>query len=257
MPSPERRYTNSELLTVATSRLIQDRKMIFVGIGIPMLAAGLAQQTHAPNIGMIFEGGIVSPQLKKGLLPLSTQEVRCARKALAIVDTVDIFAYQQRGFIDYGFMGAAQVDQFGNVNTSVIGDFRKPKIRFPGSGGANDIASSNTRVIISVLHERRRFVEKLDFTTSPGYANGYDTRAKSGLLFGGPYKVVTDLGVFGFDGESKRMRLEMLQEGVTVEQVRQNTGFELLVAPKVGAIDPPSESELSILRGIDPEGMML
>ncbi len=257
MSQTESGYTKSELLAVTTARLIEDRKTIFVGIGMPMIAASLAQQTHAPNIGVIFEGGIVSPQLKSGALPLSTQEIRCARKALALVDTLDIFLYQQRGFVDYGFLGAAQVDQYGNINTSVIGDFHRPKVRFPGSGGANDIASTNTRVIISVPHEKRRFVEKTDFITTPGYIRGGDTRIKSGLFFGGPYKVVTDLGIFGFDKESKRMRLEQLQIGVTVEEVKQNTGFELLISPDVRTIDPPTKSELSILRAIDPEGMML
>ena len=222
-----------------------------------MLAAGLAQQTLAPNIGIIFEGGIISPELKSNALPLSTQEIRCARKALALVDTLEIFLYQQRGFVDYGFLGGAQVDKYGNVNTSVIGEYSQPKVRFPGSGGANDIASTNTRVIISLPHEKRRFVERIDFITSPGYLRGHDSRKDSGLPFGGPYKVVTDLGILGFDDASKRMRLEMVQVNVTIQDVRNNTGFELLVSPDVGKIAPPTEHELSVLRSIDPGRVIL
>ena len=224
---------------------------------MPMIAATLAQQTHAPNIVVIFEGGIISPALKTGRLPLSTQEIRCARKALALVDTSAIFLYQQRGIVDYAFLGAAQIDQYGNINTTVIGDYRRPKVRFPGGGGANDIASSNTRVIVTMPHEKRRFVERVDFVTTPGFVNGGETRVESGLLFGGAYKVVTDLGIFSFDPESKRMTLEMLQDGIELDEVRQKTGFELMMAPKIGRIDPPTDNELAIIRAIDPQKVMV
>ena len=257
MSQIDKSYTNSELLAVTSARLIEDRKTIFVGIGMPMIAASLAQQTMAPNITIVFEGGIISPELKSRSLPLSTQEIRCARKALDLVSTSDIFLYQQRGYVDYGFLGAAQVDMYGNINTSVMGDFHRPKVRFPGSGGANDIGSSNSRVIITLPHEKRRFVEKVDFITTPGYLQGGDSRSKSGLFFGGPYKVVTDLGVLGFERESKKMILESVHKGVTIEDVVQNTGFDLLVAERIETIGPPTKRELDTLRSIDPEGVVL
>jgi glutaconate CoA-transferase subunit B len=190
-------------------------------------------------------------------MPLSTNEVRAGRRAMAFCDITDIFLYQQRGYIDYGLLGAAQIDQYGNINTSVIGDFHRPKVRFPGSGGANDIASSSTRVLITLIHEKRRFVEKVDFVTSPGYLTGNNSRMNSGLIFGGPFKVITDLGIMGFDQKSKRLKVEAIQSDATIQQIRENTGFELLVADSFEKIEAPREDELRILREIDPEKVML
>jgi glutaconate CoA-transferase subunit B len=240
-----------------TARLLEDRKTVFVGIGLPMAAALLAQLTRSPALSIIFEGGIIAPQLKNGEMPLSTNEIRAGRKAMAFCGITDIFLYQQRGFVDYGLLGAAQIDRYGNINTSVIGDFHKPKVRLPGSGGANDIASSSTRVLITLIHEKRRFVEKVDFVTSPGYLNGYDSRVESGLIFGGPFKVITDLGIMGFDQKSKQLRLEATQRGTTVKQIQDNTGFELLVADDLKQIEPPTQDEIKILREIDPGKVML
>ena len=222
-----------------------------------MVAAALAQHTHAPNIVIIFEGGVIGSQLKNGMLPLSTQEWRGARKSMAMVSNLDIFLYQQRGFVDYGILGAAQVDMYGNINTTAIGDFRKPAVRLPGSGGANDIASLSTRVIIMCAHEKRRFVEKVDFVTSPGYLRGGSAREDAGLIFGGPYKVVTDLALMGFDKRTRRMKLEAVQSGVSVEQVTSNTGFDLEIAEDVAVIKPPTKEEIRLVRAIDPEGTLL
>jgi len=257
MSSTKPEYTKAELLAVNTSRLLDDKKTVFVGIGLPMAAALLAQLTHSPNLSIIFEGGIIAPELKRGKMPLSTNEVRAGRKALGFCSITDIFLYQQRGFLDYGLLGAAQIDKFGNINTSLIGDIQKPKVRLPGSGGANDIASSATRVIISVTHEKRRFVEKVDFVTSPGFLTGHNSRSATGLIFGGPYKVVTDLGVLGFDPTTKQLLLEALHDGVDVHDVQENTGFEIMIADKVQKTTPPTRQELKLLRAIDPEKIML
>jgi glutaconate CoA-transferase subunit B len=257
MSSNKQRYSRAELLAVTTSRLLEDEKTVFVGIGLPMAAALLAQLTQSPRLSIIFEGGVICPQLKKGKMPLSTNEARAARRALAFCSITDVFLYQQRGFLDYGLLGAAQIDRYGNINTSLIGDVKKPKVRLPGSGGANDIASSASRVIISVIHEKRRFVEKVDFITSPGYVRGGNSRKDDGLIFGGPYKVVTDLGIMGFDQTTRMLRLESLHDGVKAQDVVDNTGFELLIARNLQEIMPPTERELSILREIDPDKVML
>jgi glutaconate CoA-transferase subunit B len=257
MSSSKVEYSKPELLAVITSRLLEDKKTVFVGIGLPMAAALLAQLSHSPNLSIIFEGGIIAPELKRGKMPLSTNEVRAGRKAMAFCSITDMFLYQQRGFLDYGLLGAAQIDKFGNINTSLIGDIKRPKIRLPGSGGANDIASSASRVIISVIHEKRRFVEKVDFITSPGFLAGWKSRNDAGLIFGGPYKVVTDLGIMGFDPTTKMLKLEGVHEGVAVQEVLNNTGFELPVATSLQKIHPPNKQELRILRQIDPEKVML
>jgi glutaconate CoA-transferase, subunit B len=170
----------------------------------------------------------------------------------------DTFLFAQRGFLDYGFMGGAQIDQFGNINTSIVGaDYWKPKVRLPGTGGANDIASLCREVIILTAHEKRRFVPKVDFVTSPAWLDGDGSRRRAGLLFGGVSRVVTTLGLFGFDPETKRMRLDALHPGVSVEQVRDNTGFELLLAPEVAVTTPPTADELAMLRALDPERRFL
>ena len=257
MSSSKQECSKAEIIAVNTSRLLEDKKTVFVGIGVPMAAALLAQLTHSPNLSIIFEGGIIAPQLKRGKMPLSTNEVRAGRKAMAFCSITDMFLYQQRGFLDYGLLGAAQIDKCGNINTSVIGSFEKPKVRLPGTGGANDIASSATRVIISVTHEKRRFVEKLDFVTSPGFLEGSNSRTNAGLIFGGPYRVVTDLATMKFDPTTKRLVLESVQKGVAVPHVQENTGFELSLADKMQETPPPTRRELNILRAIDPEKVML
>lgn len=257
MSSIKSKCSRAELIAVMTSRLLEDSKTVFVGIGLPMAAALLAKSTHSPNLCIIFEGGIIAPELKTGRMPLSTNEVRAGRKAMAFCSITDVFLYQQRGFLDYGLLGAAQIDKFGNINTTLIGSLENPRVRLPGSGGANDIASSATRVIISVTHEKRRFVEKVDFITSPGYLYGNDSRKNEGLVFGGPYKVVTDLGIMGFNRKTKELELEAVHEGVEVQRVQENTGFELLVSSRLGETKPPTQRELKVLRALDPDRIML
>jgi glutaconate CoA-transferase, subunit B len=250
--------TPAELLAVMGSRQLRDDTTVFAGVGVPLLAAALAQQRHAPKLTMVIEGGIIGPQIRPGRLPVSTNEMRAAHRAQMLPGITDTFLFAQRGFLDYGFMGGAQIDMYGNINTSVVGsDYWKPKVRLPGTGGANDIASLCREVFILTAHEKRRFVPRVDFVTSPAWLGGDGARGRAGLLFGGVSRVVTTLGVFGFDPDSKRMRVEALHPGVTLETVRGETGFELLTAPDVGVTEPPTDDELAMLRALDPERRFL
>ena len=242
----------NELLAVMGARELRDHQTVFTGVGAPMMASALAQRLHAPRLTMVIEGGIVGPQWKPGWLPVSTNEMRAAYRAQMLPAITDAFLLAQRGFLDVGFIGGAQIDQHGNLNTTVIGGYDRPTVRLPGSGGANDIISLCREVIVLTVHERRRFVPRVDFVTSPGYLTGGDSRRRSGLLFGGVSRVVTTLGLFGFEPGSGRMRLEALHPGVTVDEVRANTPFEVLMADRVTTTAPPSERELGILRGLDP-----
>jgi glutaconate CoA-transferase subunit B len=251
-------FTPSELLAVIGSRQLADDTTVFAGVGVPLLAAALAQQRHAPRLTMVIEGGIIGPQIRPGRLPISTNEMRAAHRAQMLPAITDVFLFAQRGFLDYGFMGGAQIDMYGNINTSVVGtDYWKPKVRLPGTGGANDIASLCREVIILTAHEKRRFVPRVDFVTSPAWLQGDGSRARAGLLFGGVSRVVTTLGVFGFEPQNKRMRVEALHPGVTLDGVRAQTGFELLTAPDVGITEPPTDDELAMLRALDPERRFL
>ncbi|HUO62329.1 MAG TPA: CoA-transferase [Terriglobales bacterium] len=250
--------TANELLAVMGSRELKDNTTVFAGVGAPMLASGLAQRMHAPLLTMVIEGGIVGPRWKPGSLPISTNEMRAAYRAQMLPGITDAFLLAQRGFLDVGFIGGAQIDRYGNLNTSAIGgSYERPKVRLPGSGGANDIISLCREVIILTVHEKRRFSGTVDFITSPGWLAGRDTRRKSGLLFGGVARVVTTLGVFGFEAESRRMRLEALHTGVSVEEVKANTGFEVLVSDTLTTTKPPSDEELGILRMLDPARQFL
>jgi glutaconate CoA-transferase subunit B len=250
--------TPSELLAVMGSRELSDDTTVFAGVGVPLLAAALAQQRHAPRLTMVIEGGIIGPQIRPGRLPVSTNEMRAAHRAQMLPGITDTFLFAQRGFLDYGFMGGAQIDQYGNINTSVVGtDYWKPKVRLPGTGGANDIASLCREVIILTAHEKRRFVPRVDFVTSPAWLGGDDARRRAGLLFGGVSRVVTTLGVFGFEPATRRMRIEATHPGVTTEQIRDNTGFPLGEAERVTVTEPPSDDELSMLRALDPERRFL
>jgi len=249
--------TTNELLAVMGSRELRDHQTVFTGVGAPMLAAGLAQRLHAPGLTMVIEGGIVGPEWKPGWLPISTNEMRAAHRARMLPAITDLFLLAQRGFLDVGFIGGAQIDPYGNVNTTVIGSFAKPRLRLPGSGGANDITSLCREVIILTSHEPRRFVEKVDFVTSPGHLTGGDTRERSGLLFGRVSRVVTTLGVFGFAPDTRRMRLEAVHPGVSIDDIRAATPFALDTTDPVVVTAPPSERELSILRGLDPKRQFL
>ena len=250
--------TASELLAVIASRQLRDDTLVFGGVGVPLLAAALARQRHAPRLTLVIEGGIIGPEIAPGRLPVSTNEMRAGRRATMLPAITDAFLFAQRGFVDVGFMGGAQIDRYGNINTSTLGpEYWKPKVRLPGTGGANDLASLCREVIIVTPHEKRRFVERVDFVTSPGWLRGDGSRRAAGLLFGGVSRVVTTLGILGFDAESGRMRIEATHPGVSVADLRANTGFELLEAPRIETTEPPSEDELAMLRALDPERRFL
>jgi glutaconate CoA-transferase subunit B len=247
-------YTASELLAVMSARLLRDGQVVFAGVGIPLLAATLAQRLHAPGLTILFEGGTIGAYVEPGRLPPSTNEQRCTRRANMVLSSTDVLLLLQRGYVDVGFMGGAQIDQHGNLNSSFIGSPQQPTTRLPGSGGGNDIASL-TEMIVAMKQEKRRFVERVDFVTSPGFLSGGTSRHEAGLVAGGMFRVVTDLGLLGFDEVSKRMTLLALHPGVTVEQVQANTGFELLLASDLVITDPPAATELRVLRDLDPDGL--
>ena len=248
-------YTPSELLICLASRVMEDESTAFIGTGIPMLAASLAQNMHAPNLIPIFEFGGTGAILEK--LPLAVGDMRTFNKGIAASGICDIMETAQRGFVEFGFLGGAQIDAYGNLNSTVIGDHAKPKVRLPGSGGANDVGSCCWRTIAIMRHDKRRFLEKIDFVTTPGYLDGPNAREESGLpKDSGPYRVVTNLCVMGYDDESKRMKLLSLNPGVTKEEVIENTGFELLFADEITQNQPPTAEELKILREqVDPDGL--
>lgn len=252
MTTDSARYTASELLAVMSARLLQDGQVVFAGVGIPLLAASLAQRLHAPGLTILFEGGTIGAYVEPGQLPPSTNEQRCTRRANMVLSSTDVLLLLQRGYVDVGFMGGAQIDQYGNLNSSVIGSLEQPTTRLPGTGGGNDIASL-TQMIVVMKHEKRRFVDRVDFVTSPGFLAGGNSRREAGLSAGGMFRVVTDLGLLGFDEESKRMTLLALHPDVTAAEVQANTGFELLVPPDLPTTDPPSNDELAMLRHLDPD----
>jgi glutaconate CoA-transferase, subunit B len=237
-----------EIMTVAASRLLEDGKVLFAGIGQPLVAAAIAKRRQAPNLTVLLEGGMIGIELMPGELPASTNEVRAAVGAQMLTSATDIFLMAQRGYFDYGFIGAAQVDQYGNVNTSVVGDPAEPTVRLPGPGGANDIASMCNQVVVVTQHERRRFVEQVDFVTSPGFLTGGTSRRDNGLLHGGPHWVVTDLALLDFAPESHRMRVRAVQTGVTPDRVQAATGFELLVHDQLYELPPVEDVELALFR---------
>ena len=247
-------YTASELLAVMSARLLLDGQIIFAGVGIPLLAATLAQRVHAPSLTILFEGGVIGPYIVPGELPPSTNEQRCTRKANMVLPITDVMLLLQRGYIDIGFMGGAQIDRYGNLNSSFIGDPEQPKIRLPGTGGGNDI-SSLTNMIVAMKHEKRRFVPEVDFITSPGFLGGGTSRADAGLVSGGMFRVVTDLAIMGFDEQSKEMKVLSLHEGVSNEQVQDNTGFDLAFDDTVQTTQAPAPEELAVVRELDPESL--
>jgi glutaconate CoA-transferase subunit B len=247
--------TPEELMTIAGGRLLRDEQVVFAGVGAPLEASVLAKRLHAPSLTIVLEGGSIGPRMLPGKLPISTNEMRAQVGSSMLVGIIDLFLYAQRGCFDVGFIGAAQIDALGNVNTSYIGDPDHPKVRLPGSGGANDIVSSCREIVVMTRHERRRFVERVDFVTSPGYLSGPESRERAGLVRSTPTAVVTDLALLGFDPGSGRLRLDALQPGATVDAVIENTGFELLIPDAIDELTPPTRAELDELRRLhDREG---
>ena len=250
-------YSSAELMIVNAARLLQDKDVVFVGVGQPNLACNLAKRTHAPGLTMIYEAGVIGAEPAR--LPLSIGDPTLVSGALSVVSMYDIFTlYLQRGNVDVGFLGGAQIDRYGNINATIVGsDYLHPKVRLPGSGGAQEIAAWANRCYIMTPHQKRRFPEKVDFLTSAGYLSGGDERKKSGLRGKGPVGVVTDIGFLEPD-PSGELILTALHPGKTIEQAKENTGWDLQIASSLQTTKPIAENELRILREqLDPTGIHL
>jgi len=249
-------YTQVEMMAVGAARQLRNHETVFVGTGLPMLASMLALHTHAPRAVMMYESGYI------GCGNIDTAriigDIRLMYNLTQVTTMVDVCGLLQSGKVDVGFLGGAQVDKYGNINATVIGDYTHPKVRLPGGGGAIDIATSAKRIIIIVNHEKRRFPEKVDYVTSPGWVSGGKSREEAGIRWGGPDRVVTDLAILGFDNGTKRMKLESTHPGVAIQNVIDQTGFELVIPDNVPTTTPPSTEEVRILREVvDPTGFFL
>lgn len=243
-------YRQDEMMIVAAARRLRGPAYCFVGIGLPSAAANLARRTHAPDCVLVYESGPIGA--KPTVLPLSIGDGELASTADTVVPLPEIFAYWlQAGRIDVGFLGAAQIDRFANINTTVLGPYDHPRTRLPGAGGAPEIAASAAQVYVVLRQSTRAFVERLDFVTSVGHLSGGDSRARAGLRGRGPTTVITDLGIMAPDPVSKELTLVATHPGVTVEQVRDATGWDLKIAPSVAVEPPPSAAELEALRSME------
>jgi len=248
-------YSLSELMVAVTSREINDGETIFAGVGIPCLGALTALLTHAPRAIIATEGGCIGPMPKRIMLGIGDNA--CVENAICATSLWRLFSDQQRGFFDVGMLGGAQVDKYGNLNSTAIfgdGDYYNPAVRLPGSGGANDIASSAKRTIIMIPLDKKRFIEKVDYVTSPGHIDG-SLREKLKLRGGGPSAVITNKCVFRFDKTTKEMYLDALFPDVTVDDVLSNMSFEVKVSPNLKTVEPPTVEEVEIIRTLDPNGI--
>jgi glutaconate CoA-transferase, subunit B len=252
------RYNLMELMVCVAARQLEDGKSAIIGTGMPLAAAMLAQNTASPNLIIMFEAGGVAPKMRQ--LPISVADSNTQTDALLHTSMDVIMEACQRGTVDYTFLGGAQIDMYGNINSTMIGtDYNRPKVRLPGSGGANDLASLCWKTLTITPHDKRRFAKKLDFLTTPGYLTGPGARERAGLPPGaGPYKVISTLALMGYDPETKRMRVESLHPGITKEQVIANTDFEMLFVDPVPVTPEPTDVELKVLREVvDPMGMVI
>ncbi len=253
----EESYSAAELMIVNAARLLQDGDVVFVGVGQPNLVCNLAKRTHAPNLLMIYEAGVIGAEPAR--LPLSIGDPTLVSGALSVVSMYDIFTlYLQRGNVDVGFMGGAQVDKYGNINATLIGnDYVHPKVRLPGSGGSQEIAAWANRCYIMTPHQKRRFPEKVDFVTSAGFLRGGKERETIGLRGAGMVGVVTDIGMMEPD-ENGELILTALHPNRTAQEARENTGWDLKIAPELKTTEPVTGRELKILREeLDPTGIYL
>ncbi len=254
---PDKTHSSAELMIVNAARLLQDGDVVFVGVGQPNLACNLAKRTHAPNLVMIYEAGVIGAEPAR--LPLSIGDPTLVSGALSVVSMYDIFSlYLQRGNIDVGFMGGAQIDKFGNINATIIGsDYQHPKTRLPGSGGAQEIAAWANRCYLMTPHQKRRFPEKVDFMTSAGFLSGRSEREATGVRGAGILVVVTDIGLMEPDAQGELV-LTAVHPGRSASEAVENTGWALKVAPMVRTTEPIGERELRILHEeLDPEGIYL
>ncbi|KQC06289.1 MAG: 3-oxoacid CoA-transferase [Smithella sp. SDB] len=248
------KYNQIELMICVAARNLEDGATVVVGTGAPCAAAMLAQKTHSPNLCILFEAGGVAPNLPA--MPISVGDSRTFHQAIMASSMPEIMETCQRGMIDYTFLGGAQVDMYGNINSTMIGpDHSKPLVRFPGSGGANDLASLCWRTMMMTIQDAKRFTNDIDFITSPGYLQGGNSRYEAGLPRGtGPYRIITNMAIMGFDDTTKRMKVLSVNPGYTRKDVQNNCGFELIWADSIAETHEPDEDELRILRGkVDPD----
>ncbi len=248
-------YTYDEIMLCVASAQILDREVALIGTGLPMLAATLAKHTHAANAVMIYESGLIDTNPIE--VPVSVADPRIMFGTTTFASLYSTLGLLQRGVIDVGFLGGAEVDQFGNMNATAVGDYTHPTLRLPGSGGANDIASLANRVIILMKHEKRRFPIKVSYNTSPGFLNGGNSRKEAGLKGGGPSKLISDLAVMDFEPGSHRMRVRSIHPGITREQIQDSTGFDLLWAEDLNVTTAPTKIQLEIIHQLDPKGIFL
>jgi len=247
--------SRQEIMVGVGAREIKNKEVCFIGTGLPMLAAYLAKYTHAPDSTLIFESGVINSHPK--YLATGVGDFTLLSNCTKISSLFYALSLLQREKIDLGFIGGAEMDQYGNINSTVIGNYFKPNVRLPGSGGANDIASFAKRTVIIIPHQRRKFPTKISYLTSPGYINGPGSREKYGLKGKGPTKVITDLAVLGFDSESKKMKIESLHPGVSLKEVEENTGFKLLIPDDIPYTELPTVNEIRLIRKIDPSRIYL
>jgi len=246
-------YTAGELMVTTAARMISDGNVVFVGMRLPLLAFLLAKETHAPNAIGLFENGVVRDI--PALAPIVTMgDPPNLSHALLCGDMMEVMGYLQKGRVDVGFIGGAQIDRFGNLNTTWIGPEKDRRIRLPGSGGAADIASLSHKLLVIMTHQKRRFVEKVDYVTSPGYGSGSSWRRDIGLVGGGPQAVITTLGVLRFDSVTKEAMLTQVHPSISLDQVKQETGWDLKVASEITCTPEPTTEELNIIRTYDPHG---
>jgi glutaconate CoA-transferase subunit B len=251
-------YSLAELMAVLAAKEIKDGERVFVGIGIPMIAGFLAINTHAPNAVLMFEGGYLGSHPPTACTDVGDSVLGFG--APNITSTWRTFSDLQRGYCDIGIIGSAQVDKYGNVNSTAIldkGTYENPKTRLPGSGGANDIASSAGRLLVMARLEKRRFVPHVDYVTSPGYVDGCESRRKTGLKGGGPAAVITDRAIFRFDKDTKEMFLSQLYPGVNVEDVRKEISWDLRLADNIETVEPPTRTQVNFMRNYDPTDVIL
>ncbi|MCX7817462.1 MAG: ketoacid-CoA transferase [Syntrophales bacterium] len=249
-------FTRQEMMIVAAARELRDGEKVIVGTGLPLLASVLAKKTHAPNMVVLYESGAIDCRPLK--TPFSVADSVLVPGAAMQGGLMDALGMVHAGEVDVGFLGGAQIDKYGNLNTHVIGDYRSPRVRFAGSGGSNDIGTGCKRSIIIMLHEKQRFPERVDFITTPGYFNGGRERERYGLPGGGPSVVISTLGVLRFHPETREMYLESYHPGVTVEEIKAATGWDLKIADDVKETEHPDEELIRILREeCDPTGVFL
>jgi glutaconate CoA-transferase, subunit B len=248
-------YSPSELMIVSAARALAGSHVVFVGVGLPNIACNLARRTHSPEMELVYESGVFGAQPAR--LPLSIGDPTLVSGATAVGSMADLFMlYLQGGRVDAALLGGAQIDRYGNLNSTVIGPYDSPKVRLPGSGGAAEIAINARRILMIMRLSKRAFVQKLDFLTSPGHLDGGDARARMGYPGAGPAVVITDRARFDFDNPDHEMTLVELAPGETVDAIRDAVGWELRVSPDLREMEPPSDAELAVIREqLDPDGL--